>query len=104
MENKKMSGTTAIFLILTALLIDGLQGFLNLIIIGVVLNWIIDIFAALLFYVWLKSLGMPMIGGRGVMGTIFQTAGISIEIFPILNSFPGWTTFAVAKVASEFMP
>jgi len=54
----RMSAITATLLILMALGIDGLQVFLNFIVIGVVLNWIIDIFTWLLFFVWLKSLGI----------------------------------------------
>ena len=70
----KLSVPNAVLLVLVALLIDGLQLFLNLIIIGVVVNWIIDVFALLLFYVWLKMLGMSMYESRGFK-TLLSLAG-----------------------------
>ena len=89
-------------LILVALGIDGLQAFLDLIIIGVVLNWIIDIFAWLLFFIWLKMLGISMADGKGTSALIFLGLAFGFELLPILNALPGWTAFAVGVVVNEF--
>ena len=98
----KIGALTGLLLILVALGIDGLQAFLDLIIIGVVLNWIIDIFAWLLFFIWLKMLGISMADGKGTRALIFLGLAFGFELLPILNALPGWTAFAVGVVVNEF--
>ncbi|OGF63948.1 hypothetical protein A2661_02200 [Candidatus Giovannonibacteria bacterium RIFCSPHIGHO2_01_FULL_45_24] len=98
----KLSVPNAVLLVLVALLIDGLQLFLNLIIIGVVVNWIIDVFALLLFYVWLKMLGMSMYESRGFKTLLSLIGAMGVEIMPLVNSLPGWTAFATLTVIFEF--
>ncbi|QQG42705.1 MAG: hypothetical protein HYW15_00560 [Candidatus Giovannonibacteria bacterium] len=101
-EAAKLSVPNAVLLVLTALLIDGLQLFLTLIIIGVVVNWIIDVFALLLFYVWLKMLGMSMYESKGFKTLLSLIGAMGIEILPLVNSLPGWTAFAALTVIFEF--
>ncbi|OGF58359.1 hypothetical protein A3B05_00535 [Candidatus Giovannonibacteria bacterium RIFCSPLOWO2_01_FULL_43_160] len=100
----RMSAITATLLILMALGIDGLQVFLNFIVIGVVLNWIIDIFTWLLFFVWLKSLGISgsIKKDKDLKRLIFLASAFGFELLPILNSFPGWTAFALGTVIIEY--
>lgn len=100
----KMGGMTATLLILVALGFDGIQAFLDLIIIGVVLNWIVGIIAWLTFFIWLKSLGMS--GGikkdSEFKMLIFLGAVFGFELLPLINALPGWTAFAVGVVVNEF--
>ncbi len=98
----KISALNAVLLILVALAIDGVQIFLDLIIIGVVLNWIIDVFALLLFYVWLKMLGISMYESKGFKTLLALIGALGVELLPLINALPGWTVFAVLTVIFEF--
>ena len=98
----RMSAITAMFLILVALGIDGIQAFLNFIIIGVVVNWIIGIFAWLLFFVWLHSLGITMSEAKGMRTLLFLGLAFGFEVLPILKTLPRWTAFALWAVINEF--
>ena len=97
-----MSGVTAVMFILVALIFDGIQMFLTLIIIGVVLNWIIDVFALLTFYVWMKNMGMSMYESRGMRTLLSLLGALGVELLPLVNSLPGWTAFAALTVIFEF--
>lgn len=97
-----LSVPNAVLLVLVAMLIDGLQLFLNFIIIGVVVNWIIDVFALLLFYVWLKMLGMNMYESKGFKTLLALIGAMGVEILPLVNSLPAWTAFAALTVVFEF--
>lgn len=99
---KRLSVPNAFLLVFVALLIDGLQLFLTFIIIGVVVNWIIDVFALLLFYVWLKMLGMSMYESRGFKKLLALIGAMGVEILPLVNSLPAWTAFAVLTIAFEY--
>ena len=92
----------ATLLILVALGIDGVQAFLNLIVIGVVLNWLIDIFAWLMFFVWLHLLGISMSEAKGMRTLIFLGAAFGFEFLPLINTLPGWTAFAIGAVVNEY--
>lgn len=100
----RIGAATATLLVLIALGIDGVQAFLNFIVIGVVVNWIIDIFAWLLFFVWLKNLGISGNIARDSERRILMFLGLAFgfEILPILNTLPGWTAFAIGVVVNEF--
>lgn len=100
----RMGAATATLLILVALGIDGIQAFLNFIIIGIVVNWIIDIFAWLLFFVWLKNLGISGGIARDSEHRLLMFLGLAFgfEILPILNTLPGWTVFAIGVAVNEF--
>lgn len=100
----RMGAATATLLILVALGIDGIQAFLNFIVIGVVVNWIVSIVAWLLFYVWLKNLGISRSIAPDSERKILMFLGLAFgfEILPILNTLPGWTAFAIGAVINEF--
>lgn len=92
-----------LFLILVALLFDGIQVFLTLIIIGAVLNWIVSLFAMMTFYVWLKLLGVSYWEGNGTRKLLsFMGAGF-IEMVPIFNAIPAWTLFAILIIIFEYI-
>ncbi|KKT40898.1 MAG: hypothetical protein UW28_C0017G0002 [Parcubacteria group bacterium GW2011_GWA2_44_13] len=98
----RISPIMALFFIMVALLIDGVQAFLNLIIIGIVLNWIVDIFTWLLFYIWLKMLGISMSEAKGMRTMIFLGLACGFEFIPLVNALPGWTAFAIGAVVNEY--
>lgn len=102
MENKsKISGMNGLFLILVALLFDGIQIFLTLIIIGAVLNWIVSLFAMMTFYVWLKLLGVSYWEGNGTRKLLSFIGCGFLEVVPIFNAFLGWTVFVVLIILFE---
>lgn len=98
----RMSAVTATLLILVALGIDGVQAFLNFIIIGIVVNWIVSIVAWFIFYMWLKNLGISMNEAGGARVLISLGAAFGLELLPLINFLPGWTAFAILTVIFEF--
>lgn len=97
----KISGMNGLFLILVALLFDGIQIFLTLIIIGAVLNWIVSLFAMMTFYVWLKLLGVSYWEGNGTRKLLSFIGCGFLEVVPIFNAFLGWTVFVVLIILFE---
>ncbi len=100
-HKSRINMVNAIFLILVALIIDGVQIFLDFIIIGLVVNYIIDIYAWLIFFVWLKLLGISMFNAKGTRTMIFLGVALGIELIPFINALPGWTVFAVLTVIND---
>ena len=99
---KRMRGVTAILFILVALIFDGIQAFLALILIGIVLNWIVSIVAGLIFYFWMKNLGVSMQEAKGMRIILSFLSAAGIEFIPLMNAFPAWTAFAILTVILEF--
>lgn len=92
------------FLIGAALLFDGIQALVMVVSgltivlapLGIAIAWVINIFAAGTFYLWLRSLGLSMIkkgGGAGFTKSPFPfiLGGALFEFIPGLNALPGWT-------------
>lgn len=77
-------------MIATAVTIDILQGFLALMIIGLVLNTIIGIFAWIIFFVWSKILGVNFLDRGGQKAIVYFGGGV-LEFIPLLNILPAWT-------------
>ncbi|MDP3934984.1 MAG: hypothetical protein Q8Q46_02100 [Candidatus Giovannonibacteria bacterium] len=101
----KMSAITATLFILVALGIDGLQVLLiSIPYAGVVLNLIVSIFAWMIFFVWLKSLGISgsIKKDKDLQRLIFLASAFGFELLPILDSLPGWTAFALGTVIIEY--
>ena len=92
-----------IFLILVALLFDGVQVLLTLIVIGVVLNWIVSLWAAMTFFVWLKMLGISYWEGNGIRKLLTFISTIFVEMIPIISAIPAWTLFVVLIIIFEYM-
>lgn len=93
---------TGVCMILFALGVDGIQAFLNLIIIGVVLNWIINIPVGLTFWVWFHLLGISMSEAKGMRTLIFLGMAFGFEFMPLINTLPGWTALAVGAMVNEY--
>jgi|SRR3989338_5739878 len=100
-QNSKISPINAVFLILVALFFDGIQVFLTLIIIGAVLNWMVSMFAAMTFYIWLKMLGVSYWEGNGTRKLLSFIGCGFLEAVPIFNAFLGWTVFVVLIILFE---
>ncbi len=88
-KKEKIDNITAVLMIGTAILADGIQVFLTLILIGPFVNWLISIFAWLTFFFWFYLKGVNFTNNPK---KIFTLAGGSLlEALPIIASFPIWT-------------
>jgi len=88
-EKEKIDNIDATLMIGTAILIDGTQTFLTLILIGPFVNWLISIFAWMTFFLWFMLKGVKFTKNPK---KIFTLAGGSLlEAIPIIASFPIWT-------------
>lgn len=80
----------ATLMVLFALVVDGIQAFLTLIIIGLFVNPVINLMVAPLFSIWFSHYGEGMMSRKNFapfMGTAVA------EFIPALNAFPLWTGF-----------
>jgi hypothetical protein len=89
-ENYRVDSIKTIFIISAALAVDILQALLDFALIGVFVNWIISIFALFLFYTWFSLLGISFTRKQGANLTMI--GGLLIEMIPIIDLLPGWTT------------
>ncbi len=78
-------------LVFAALLVDGLQGLLTLLLIGVVINPFISVMAGIMFWLWFRHLGVKM--GIGAAATAIA------EFIPVMGSFPVWTGYVLGRIA-----
>ncbi|KKT41832.1 MAG: hypothetical protein UW30_C0004G0031 [Candidatus Giovannonibacteria bacterium GW2011_GWA2_44_13b] len=92
----------AIFMVIIALLIDGTQFLLGLLVIGLVLNWIVSFFAWLTYYIWLKILGISMSDAKGMKIMLSLGTAMGIELIPLVNMFPAWAAFAILTIMFEY--
>lgn len=97
-KDKEIKPVTGTFMIIVALLFDGIQAGINLIpIVGQILSFLISIFAFLTFWVWFKMNGVSFAKPKraGSMGV-----GFLVELIPVLNMLPAWT-LAVFLIISD---
>jgi len=97
----RISGGTAILMILFGFTIDAVQLFLNLILIGIVLNYIIGLYTWLTFFIWLHWKGISMwearVGMRILMGLL---VAVGLEMFTA-GAAPAWGLWAIFIVVTE---
>ncbi|HEY4517925.1 MAG TPA: hypothetical protein VJI74_03510 [Candidatus Paceibacterota bacterium] len=89
-QRHRISLLTAAAMLGVAIMIDGIQLILDLLIIGAVFTIPLDVIAWCLFFVWFLLCGVNFWnrGGRNA----FAFFGVSaFEIIPFLNALPGWT-------------
>ena len=96
-ESKPIGGGLAFVLIALAAVTDTLQALLTFILIGVVLNPIIDVMIAMLFTILLAAHGGGLVKRRAI-SMVITTIG---EIIPGLNALPLWTGFAIYTVVVD---
>lgn len=97
-EEQEIKKVTAAFMIIVALIFDGVQALVNLIpVIGQVLSFFISIFSFLTFYVWFKMNGVSFSKPKKVLRF---WGGAFVEAIPILNVLPA-LTLSVFVMLSE---
>lgn len=103
-------------LLLFALGIDGFQALLDLLLIGIVLNFPVDIIAWLTFYIYFKMKGMSFGFSRGwgkkirsgdygsmMKNPLFTIAvAFVVEFIPIISALPAWTLAIVMILITEY--
>ncbi|MES2224005.1 MAG: hypothetical protein V4469_03700 [Patescibacteria group bacterium] len=97
MQNqKRLSGNTPILMVFLAFTIDLVQIGLDAIVIGVVVNRLIDIAVGWLFYRWFKSNGVDFKKTRALIffGLAF------LEMLPGVDAFPLWIIDIIAVIVS----
>src|SRR3990167_1202232 len=92
-EQSRIERTTAFFMIAVALLIDGLQFLLTIIIIGFLINPIISIMATMLFGIWMSHHGVSMMSSKYALRFLGTIVGETI-----LGTLPIWTVTVAVTV------
>lgn len=89
-------------MIAVALVIDGIQLILDLLIIGLLIAPFINAATALIFGIWFSHYGVRFLSGRRAWAS---WSAMLVEFVPGLNAIPTWTAFtiysAVMNRASE---
>jgi len=96
-SKQRIDNITAIFMIVVALCYDGVQVFLEWIVIGVAVNWILDIWAWLTFYVWFKMKNVSFANPKRALSL---NGGFLLEFIPGLDELPCWTGAVIIMVLS----
>lgn len=94
-QQERISNITAVFMIAVALLFDGVQAFFEWILIGFVVNWLINILAWLTFFVWFKFKSVSFMNLK--RSAIFN-GGFFLELIPLVAELPLWTATIVTMV------
>lgn len=102
----KINNVTATFLIIVALIIDGVVATISLLhfipaignVLAIVSTILINIFAWLTFYVWLKIKGVNLISPKKAAAML--GAGF-VGFIPIINILPGWTLAMTVVIIME---
>ncbi|MHA1747415.1 MAG: hypothetical protein ACTSYF_02085 [Promethearchaeota archaeon] len=108
-QHSQISSFEAGLMLVVALIFDGIQAITKLLhfipIIGntmaIMINWLVDIFAWLTFYVWLKSKGMKARKGSFLIekAPIVLGGGLLLEV--ILSALPAWTAAIIIIIFKE---
>ncbi len=91
---KPIGGGLAFVLIAIALMVDGLQALLTLLVVGIIINPLLNILVGITFTIMLSSHGGGLIRRRAISMTL-TTIG---EFIPVVNALPVWTAFALYTV------
>ena len=86
-KRTRISNTTGFFMIMAAGFMDGLQILLEWAIIGLFINWFIDICVWGLFFLWFKSEGVNLMNFK--KGLVFNGLAF-LEIIPVVGELPLW--------------
>lgn len=98
MEEKPLSYTVITLMVALAVFFDGTQFLLNFIpVLGQILNFFVDIFAFLSFYVWFKTYGITFMTRTR---SIAMGGAWIIEVIPILNDLPAWTAAVLIVIGT----
>src|SRR3989344_6815759 len=89
-EEKTIGGGTAFMMLFVAIVVDGLQALLTLLVVGIVVNPFISVITGILFWIWFYHLGVKM--GIGLAAT-------GVAELTILGSFPLWAGYVISRIA-----
>lgn len=76
-----------ILLLMTSVLVDAIQLGLDFFGVGVVVNVVIDLFVAWIYWLWFKMLGVKF-NNKGVLGSFI--GGVILDFVPFMSAF-AWT-------------
>ena len=94
-RQERISNITAVFMVVMALLFDGVQAFLEWILIGFAVNWLINILAWLTFFIWFKFRDVSFMNLK--RAAIFN-GGFFLELIPLMAQLPLWTATIVTMI------
>ncbi len=100
-KKHKISTMQAMFMLLTAAIVDLIDGGLAFFVITEPLNWIVWLYAVLGFYIWLKLLGISWMDAKGKRTLMFFGGATGIEFIPYLNALPAWTAFVIGAIIND---
>lgn len=86
-KRTRISNATGFFMMMAAGFMDGLQILLEWAIIGLFINWFIDICVWGLFFLWFKSKGVNLMNFK--KGLVFNGLAF-LEIIPVVGELPLW--------------
>lgn len=92
---QRINNVTAILMIITALAYDAAQVFLEWILVGFAVNWILNIWAWLTFYVWFK---LKNVGFANLKRGLSLNGGFILEFIPLLEELPMWTASVIYMI------
>ena len=90
-----ISNGSAFFMIAVALLIDGLQILLDLVLIGFLLDPLLDILATIIFAIWFSHHGQSVMSAKRAGGFLVTVVA---ELVPGFDAIPMWTFFVAYTV------
>lgn len=96
-EDRPITGGLAFGLIAFGVFIDLLQAILDFLLIGLVLNYVLDFIAIVGFWIMLHHHG----GGVLKRRSISLGATLLIELIPVINAMPTWTLYAIRTIVAE---
>lgn len=96
---KRLTGNTPILMVFLAVVIDLAQIILDFILIGLVVNRLIDILVLILYFVWFRANKVSFTKMRAL---IFFGLGF-VEFLPALDAFPLWTIDIIAVIITVKM-
>lgn len=92
----RIPGHVAFLMYAVAFAIDILQGLLMLLFIGLFVNWLISVFAWLLFWLWFHIQGVDFFDK--VLRFVVMAGASFLEILPFFNAIPTWTFMVILMV------
>lgn len=97
MNESRISTTAATMLLSFAVFIDALQFILELMLVGLLLDSVIDIFATFIFGIWFSHYGVSLMKKNplGFLGTSIA------KFIPFTEMFPLWTLYVWLTIRSE---
>jgi len=97
-NNSKIPDWQAPLIFIVAGLYDAVQAFLDFILIGLLFNWAISIWAWLTFFVWFSILGVKFGNPKKSLSLV---GSLLIKLIPLLDMLPAWSGMVALIIAQE---